>query len=104
MLSKVILWLGLLFMDELHRAVAPFIPASGGMNGGFTPPPGPSGDSSLFPLAHANEYQDRADPSHATYHNQSTHSIVEVSPKIRSGTKWRPQKRPERRRETKKGS
>ena len=50
MVSKRILWLGLLLMDELHRAVAPFLPASGGIHSGVNPPPGPSGEPSFFPF------------------------------------------------------
>lgn len=66
----------LLFMDELSKAIAPFYPSTSG--GGFKQPPDPESDSLLFPIGSTNDYQDRADPSHATYHNQSTHSIVEV--------------------------
>ncbi|GAA0186125.1 hypothetical protein LIER_33413 [Lithospermum erythrorhizon] len=35
-------------MEELQRAVAPFVPGSGG--GGFNSPPGPSGHDSLMPV------------------------------------------------------
>lgn len=42
-------------MDELQRAVAPFYPASGGMGGGFNPPPGPSENSWVVAPSSADE-------------------------------------------------
>nr|YP_009861458.1 hypothetical protein [Mirabilis himalaica]QKN19355.1 hypothetical protein [Mirabilis himalaica] len=50
-LLKGTLSLGYLWMDELHDAVAPFLPSSGGTSGAFGPQPGPSGgEGSVFPL------------------------------------------------------
>ncbi|KAM7460150.1 hypothetical protein LguiA_035886 [Lonicera macranthoides] len=43
--------LGYVFMDDLGRAVSQFYPSfSGGMSGGSSTPPVPSGDSSLVPI------------------------------------------------------
>ena len=62
-LFKVAFSLFSLFMDELHRAVAPFLPASGGIHSGVNPPPGPSGDPSFFPLSSTNDNQQQPGPS-----------------------------------------
>lgn len=50
-------WAGFVFMDELSRAVAPFVPTLGGTNGGFGPPPAPPYDSSYFLAGGGNQEQ-----------------------------------------------
>lgn len=62
---------GLLFMDELTRAVAPFVPTLGGTNGGFGPPPAPSGDSSLFGF---HSPQEQPGPSEVQARAPRTHT------------------------------
>lgn len=48
----------LLFMDELGQAVAPFYPTSGGINGGFNPPPpAPENPSIVATASHEAEGQ-----------------------------------------------
>jgi hypothetical protein len=37
-------------MDELTKAVAPYLHSSGGMPGGSATPPGPIGETFLIPL------------------------------------------------------
>lgn len=57
-LYRILLSLGLLLMDDLSRAVAPFLPSSsgGGLPGVFNTPPGSSGEPSLpLPYFHENE-------------------------------------------------
>lgn len=54
-LSRLALGLGYLFMDELTKAVAPFLPSSGGMPGGSSTPPGPLVDTYLPPMDAENE-------------------------------------------------
>jgi len=51
-LSKGAFALGYVFMDDLGRAVSQFYPSfSGGMSGGSSTPPVPSGDSSQVPIS-----------------------------------------------------
>lgn len=57
-LSKVALALGLLFMDELSQAVAPFLPSSSSA-GGLNQPPAPSGDSAFFPISQSDEGEEQ---------------------------------------------
>lgn len=54
-------WAGLVFMDELTRAVAPFVPTLGGTNGGFGPPPAPPYDDYSFFAG--NNTQEQPGPS-----------------------------------------
>nr|CBJ23364.1 hypothetical protein [Beta vulgaris subsp. maritima] len=55
-LSKVARELGYLFMDELGKAVSQFYPpASGGMSGGSSTPPGPFEDPSFIPINEENQ-------------------------------------------------
>ncbi|GAA0140198.1 hypothetical protein LIER_44050 [Lithospermum erythrorhizon] len=54
-------WAGLVFMDELSRAVAPFVPTLGGTNGGFGPPPAPPYNDTFF-FAAGNNTQDPSAP------------------------------------------
>jgi len=68
---KIILWLGLLLMDELSRALAPFYPSSGGVGSSGQPPlPSPSDPFS----AHIPVSQDPEDNppggSHPLVHHQ----------------------------------
>jgi hypothetical protein len=61
LVAAVSLALGFLWMDELQQAVAQFYPStSGGLSG---LPPGPSGDSSVFPILETHESQGPPGPS-----------------------------------------
>ena len=61
-LSKVAFGLGLLLMDELSQAVAPFLPSSSSA-GGLNQPPAPSEDPSFFPITPHDHNQDQPGPS-----------------------------------------
>lgn len=54
-LYRLALGLGYLFMDELTKAVAPFLPSSGGMSGGYSTPPGPLVDTYIPPVDAENQ-------------------------------------------------
>lgn len=72
---KIFYSLGSLLMDELQRAVAPFLHTSGGMNeGGFSQPPTPTPppeNSGLGLIPGAESEEDRPDPNH--YASQEAH-------------------------------
>ena len=66
-LSKVTFTLGYLFMEDLHHALSQFYnPSSGGMSGGSSTPPGPSGDGSGVALASENHNE----PAPSAYEGQ----------------------------------
>jgi len=52
LIYKVVFGMGsYLLMNELERAVQQFYTPSGGLGGGFNPPPGPSGNSEIIAAA-----------------------------------------------------
>lgn len=58
LVSKVAFALGYVLMEDLSHALSQFYPSSsGGMSGGPSTPPVPSGDSSLVPINENNEDQ-----------------------------------------------
>lgn len=82
-LSKVAFALGYLVMDDLSRAVAQFYPSSSG-GGGSSTPPGPSGDSSLFPFAssHLNETGVKAEASGHTVAHPTTENPIQTYERV----------------------
>ena len=69
----LLLFLSRLFMNELYNAVVPFLAASGGSR--MNPLPGPSGDSSLYPL-----FYDESGPSEGHPTTTTKSSVIESGP------------------------
>jgi len=69
----LLLFLSRLFINELYNAVVPFLAASGGS--GMNPLPGPSGDSSLYPL-----FYDESGPSEGHPTTTTRSSVIESGP------------------------
>lgn len=66
-------------MDELTKAVAPYLHSSGGMPGGSATPPGPIGETFLIPL----EAETQEGPS-ISYQYQKNSKKKELYCKLRN--------------------
>ena len=77
-LSKVVLSLRYLLMDELHKAVAQFYPStSGGMYGGSCTPPGAFGEPSFFLPAQGKESQDPTNTAASEGHGRTHQDFLQ---------------------------
>ena len=84
-LSKFAFALGYVLMEDLNRAVAQFYPSSsGGMSGGSSTPPGPSGDSAFLPFAspHLNETGVKAEASGHTVAHPTAENPLQTYKRI----------------------